>query len=104
MTDWVEIRHRVSLAGLVKDDDGLPVADATVTIRQAGAVETHSSDDGAFWFEDLSGGTYGIAAEADPGRRRGTANGSLAVRAKQTGPPPWVAVTVSARSKSQRKE
>jgi hypothetical protein len=99
VTDWVEISHRVSLAGRVKGDDGLPVADAAVTIRQTGAVrQTQTSPDGAFWFEDLSGGKYEIAAESVRGavRQRGTAKGSLADRAKQKGPPPWIEVTVSA--------
>lgn len=99
MTDWMETDHRVSLAGLVKDDGGRRVAGAAVTLRQSGDVRrTQSADDGTFWFEDLNGGRYEIAVEvgATLERRRGSAKGNLAVRAKQTGPPPWIEVTVSA--------
>ena len=57
MTDWMETDHRVSLAGLVKDDGGRRVAGAAVTLRQSGDVRrTQSADDGTFWFEDLNGG------------------------------------------------
>ena len=98
MTDWMEIGHRVSLAGVVKDDGSRPVASAVVTVRQSGGVrQTHSADDGSFWFEDLNGGKYEIAVEAGgtPERQRGSAKGNLAARANQTGPPPWVEITVS---------
>jgi hypothetical protein len=95
----MEIGHRASLAGVVKDDGGRRVAGATVTCHQSGDVrQTQSSDDGTFWFEDLNGGKYEIAVEAGRTleRRRGSVKGNLPVRSKQSGPPPWIEVTVSA--------
>ena len=103
MTDWVETGHRVSLAGHVKDAQGLPVAKASVTIRQLGLVgglvkQTLSAQDGSFWFEDLPDGDYEVAAKVGRGDAagRGTTAVGLGGRRKETRTPKWIDVSVSA--------
>jgi hypothetical protein len=60
----VEERHRV--AGVVRDEDGAPVADVWVVLEERGFAA--SDPVGRFAFDGLPPGTYPVAARAPDGR------------------------------------
>jgi hypothetical protein len=82
--------HRVG--GTVTDAEGRPVADAWVTLPEAGAWAA-SGPDGRFRFDRLSAGTYRCSARARDGQQ---ADGEVTV------PGPGVDLVLTAKAKSGR--
>jgi carboxypeptidase family protein len=78
--DWEVIRRQVALCGRVVRDNGSPLAEGTVSIEPSSTARpplAHTRSDGIYFFLDLPGGEYNVAAR-DPGNRStGEGRGSV---------------------------
>ena len=79
-SEWEVIRRQVALCGQVVRKDGLPVADGAVSIESSSTTSlpiAHTRTDGIYFFLDLPGGEYTVAAADASNRSLGEGRGRV---------------------------